>query len=244
MNKPATAHSNPDWARDELILALDVHFSHKPTTLSPKHPAILELSETLKRLPIHGNLSDLERFRNPNSARMKVWNFLRFDPSYKGKGLPRGAKAEGIIWAEYAGDKALLRRTANAIKAGLGAPAAGVDADRGSDEEEEFPEGRVLYRLHRARERSASLRDNAKAAALKKGKRLACVACDFEFADKYGDVGRGFIECHHTRPVSELADGAKTRLKDVALLRSNCHRMVHRRRPWLSMDDLRAVLVG
>jgi len=51
----------------------------------------------------------------------------------------------------------------------------------------------------------------------------------------YGELGRGFIEAHHTIAVSELYRGAKTKAKDIALLCPNCHRMVHRRRPWF--DD-------
>jgi predicted HNH restriction endonuclease len=30
--------------------------------------------------------------------------------------------------------------------------------------------------------------------------------CGFDFKDKYGELGEGFAECHHTIPVSELKD--------------------------------------
>lgn len=38
-----------------------------------------------------------------------------------------------------------------------------------------------------------------------------------------------------------LADSGstRTRLSDLALLCSNCHRMIHRRRPFASIDELR-----
>ncbi|GAB6158809.1 hypothetical protein JCM39194_20090 [Desulfotomaculum varum] len=49
----------------------------------------------------------------------------------------------------------------------------------------------------------------------------------------------GYIECHHTIPISEYAKEIKTRVSDLALVCSNCHRMLHRRRPWLSIDQLR-----
>jgi predicted HNH restriction endonuclease len=58
----------------------------------------------------------------------------------------------------------------------------------------------------------------------------------------YGARGKDFIECHHTKPVSELAVGEKTRLTDLVLLCSNCHRIVHRKKPWLGIDELREIV--
>lgn len=243
MADSSTAHSNPTWARDELILALDLYFQHPPTKISKTHPAVVELSEVLNRLPIHGDVKGFVKFRNPNGVYMKMCNFLRFDDSYSGKGLTKGSLGEEEVWQEFAGDQVRLRAVAAAIRAGItltaAEPAAAPDA---GDEDEEFPEGKVLSRLHRGRERSSALREKAKALAIKSGKGLVCAACGFDFAKTYGEVGEGFIECHHTRPVSELGDGAKTKLKDVALLCSNCHRMVHRRRPWLELADLKSLL--
>ena len=50
------------------------------------------------------------------------------------------------------------------------------------------------------------------------------------------------IECHHIKPLHTLAEAQTTRLEDLALLCSNCHRMVHARRPWLTVDDLKSLL--
>jgi predicted HNH restriction endonuclease len=106
----------------------------------------------------------------------------------------------------------------------------------------EFPEGRTLYRLHSFHERCEDVPRRAKELALNKHGRLACVVCGFDFFATYGPVGDGFIECHHTVPVSELTEGMKTKLADVVLVCSNCHRMLHRRRPWLGINELRTLL--
>jgi len=45
-----------------------------------------------------------------------------------------------------------------------------------------------------------------------------------------------------TVALSSLDGEAKTRLDDLALLCSNCHRMVHVRRPWLSMAELKQIV--
>ena len=169
MPDPQTAHSNPTWARDELILALDLYFEHNPNSISARHASVRELSDILNRLPIHGDLSGFTKFRNPNGVYMKMCNFLRLDPTYKGKGLAKGSQGEEVVWSEFAGDRALLRRTADAIKAGLSHPDASPLVGA-TDEEEEFPEGKVLYRLHRARERNPRLRERAKAAAVAEGR--------------------------------------------------------------------------
>jgi hypothetical protein len=38
--------------------------------------------------------------------------------------------------------------------------------------------------------------------------------------------------------LSEYIQGQKTKLQDLALVCANCHRMLHRRRPWLSIKEL------
>ena len=85
------------------------------------------------------------------------------------------------------------------------------------------------------------------------GQRLACLAiqvaagdayfaCGFDFAAAYGDRGEGFIEAHHKVPVSQMREGDKTQVQDIAMLCSNCHRMIHRA-PLMTVEKL-AALVG
>lgn len=102
------------------------------------------------------------------------------------------------------------------------------------------PEGRKLLRSHFARERNS--------AVVKAKKRLAaslrCECCDFDFASFYGEIGQGFIECHHRLPLSELRDESTvTDLADLALVCANCHRMLHRiKGQTLTIDELRGRL--
>ena len=106
---------------------------------------------------------------------------------------------------------------------------------------EEAAEGKLLTRLHRSRERSRKLVEQAKVRAFKQHGRLACIACNFEFKMKYGLGAARIIDCHHVKPVSTLAaDGGKTHIDDLVLLCSNCHRVVHSQRPWLTVEQLRA----
>lgn len=111
------------------------------------------------------------------------------------------------------------------------------------DECDGFPEGKEAYKKHKVRERSKKLIDFVKARAIRNGKTLTCGVCDFDFKARYGEVGEGYIEGHHTKPLSTLEDGARTMPDDIALVCANCHRMLHRRRPWLAIDELKSLLM-
>lgn len=109
------------------------------------------------------------------------------------------------------------------------------------EEESRHPEGAALYRLHRQLERDTTLAKKAKQKRLAETGCLWCDVCGFDFEREYGVLGAGFIEAHHTIPVSELTGETKTQLADLALVCSNCHRMLHRGPQLLTIDELRAL---
>ena len=231
---------NPTWARDELILALDLYFQYLPTKINKNHPAVVELSEVLNTLPIHTDRPNKEKFRNPNGVYMKMCNFLRFDPGYSGKGLSAGGKSDQEVWDEFAGDQDYLRSLALNIRSITGSEESEKIRNPSYDEDDsEAVEGRVLFRVHRVRERNQSLSKKKKNAELKKSGNLACEVCGFIFKEKYGELGKGFIECHHKIPLADLHSNQKTRLSDLALVCSNCHRMLHRQSK-MSIGELRS----
>ncbi|AVD54613.1 HNH endonuclease (plasmid) [Priestia filamentosa] len=232
---------NPSWKRDELILALNLYFSHNPSKINNKHVEVVKLSKILNSLPIHGDQANPDNFRNPNGVYMKMCNFLRFDPNYKGKGLERGSKLEKEVWDEFYKEKNKLHNIAQSIILGITYEKEQVSQTINRDEEEEFPEGKILYRLHRQRERNSSVVKKKKRLAMEKNN-LKCEICTFDFFKKYGELGYGFIECHHAKPISDYKEDTKTKLEDLVLVCSNCHRMLHRKRPWLSKEQLRQLI--
>jgi 5-methylcytosine-specific restriction enzyme A len=110
------------------------------------------------------------------------------------------------------------------------------------DEDEEFPEGKLLTQLHMRKERNPRVVLRKKKKVLAETGKLECEVCGFDFEKKYGSLGYGFIECHHTVRVSELVAGNKTRLSDLSIVCSNCHQMLHRSRPLLSVDELQEIM--
>lgn len=237
---------NPTWVCDELILALDVYLRCSGSPPPKGSAEIAELSETLNRLGRYLGIATEDRFRNINGAYMKLMNFRRFDPVFTeaGKrGLSRGGQAEEEVWNEFAPDPARCHAVAQTIRGVLANAQEGETIAQPADDAiEEAAEGRVITALHRRYERSIALVQARKRGALGMFGRLACEACGFDFRERYGDRGEGFIECHHTRPVHALSPGEKTRVEDLRLLCSNCHRMVHAKRPWLTIEELMAAL--
>ena len=102
-------------------------------------------------------------------------------------------------------------------------------------------EGRLLTRKHLARERNRKLVETKRKQVLKKLGKLECEVCGFNFGITYGIRGEGFIECHHTKPVATLSEGHKTHINDLALVCANCHRMIHRKKLWLTVEEMRAI---
>lgn len=111
------------------------------------------------------------------------------------------------------------------------------------DDESSFPEGKESFKLHRKLERDGRLPRRVKAARLRETGRLECEVCLFDFSAIYGSLGDGFIEAHHRRPVHQLDGSEKTKAADLALVCSNCHRMLHRAAPQMSVEELQAKLI-
>src|SRR5215218_8692971 len=92
--------------------------------------------------------------------------------------------------------------------------------------EEDYLEGTKTQRLVNHYERDQKLRT-----ATVKYHGVTCKVCGFDFEQVYGERGKGYIEVHHLRPVSTLGKETKVDLKrDMTVLCSNCHRMIHRRK--------------
>ena len=235
---------NPPWSRDELILALDLYMQfrgHFPSD-AMADPRIPELSQLLRKMHASDDGGLPDNLRSPSSVYMKLMNLRRLDPDDSAAGLDAGAKAEEEVWAVFANDPETLRMTAAAIREAIEAGLRPGPSEAEDELEVEAVEGRILTRLHRERERNRQIVERKKRAVLRERGRLECEACGFDFAEAYGSRGEGFIECHHVRPVSELRRHTRTRLSDLALLCANCHRMIHWRRPWLSVGQLRELL--
>jgi hypothetical protein len=63
----------------------------------------------------------------------------------------------------------------------------------------------------------------------------------FDFEQIYGDRGRGYIECHHVVPLHETGE-RRVSISDLALLCSNCYRMIHAKPSWPTPAELGEII--
>ena len=73
---------------------------------------------------------------------------------------------------------------------------------------------------------------------------LKCSVCSFDFAARYGELGEGFIHVHHLKPLNEI--GEQYELNPISDLRPvcpNCHAMLHRKKPALSINALLKIII-
>ncbi len=236
---------NPNWTRDELILALDLYSKANYSNLRDNDPRVIELSEFLNKLPVHALEVRDSKFRNANGVGKKLGNFAAIDPDYPGRGLEARSHLDDEVWAEFWHDKKRLASTAQQIRDHYGqfsTPRTREEQTETWDSEEEFGEGKIITRAHKQRERNPKLVRAKKNQVLKQTGKLACEVCGFDFADTYGDLGKNFAESHHIVPVSQLKPEEKTRLTDLAIVCANCHRMLHRSKRQITMEELRRIL--
>ncbi|HEY8890701.1 MAG TPA: HNH endonuclease [Clostridium sp.] len=72
---------------------------------------------------------------------------------------------------------------------------------------------------------------------------LFCEVCGFNFYEKYGELGEGYIEAHHTEPLNEREGETETNIRDFDMLCSCCHRMLHRKYPCIKIETLKKIVM-
>ncbi len=70
-----------------------------------------------------------------------------------------------------------------------------------------------------------------------------CSVCSFNFEKIYGELGQDYIHVHHLTPLSSIGEAYE--IDPVSELRPvcpNCHAMLHRGEPCLSIEELRQII--
>lgn len=135
-----------------------------------------------------------------------------FEPKLTEKSLIR----IGVNW--YASDDAL----GNQLPEEIGPP-------------EQFIEGASMMVAVNLYERNAE----ARAKCLQHHGYL-CAVCRFDFSVFYGPIGDKYIHVHHIVPLSEIKkEYTLNPLKDLVPVCPNCHAIIHRTRPAMSVEQLK-----
>ena len=106
---------NPKWQYSELVLALELYMLYRPNPPGKNSREVKILSNLLRLNALSNSINLNKFFRNTNGVAMKLQNFRRFDPMFKGTGLRAGGNMEHEIWERYQNlDK--LKKTAERIR--------------------------------------------------------------------------------------------------------------------------------
>ncbi len=208
-------------------------------------PAVRELSELLRSLPLHeGAAQELPQYRSVGSVSRKTTDLATTHPEYGGKATKGGSLDKKVIEAFIARESEMLE-AAQAVEYGIGSGQLAVIPEQPDEVAEDgvtAVEGRLLARWAISRERDPRLRRRKIAHTRKLGLPLQCEVCAFHFGRAYGQLGDGYIEVHHVLPL-HISGPRETKLTDLALLCSNCHRMCHRSHrgaSWRTPAEVRA----
>lgn len=69
----------------------------------------------------------------------------------------------------------------------------------------------------------------------------SCSVCSFNFEKSYGEFGANYIEVHHLKQIADIGDEYMINpITDLRPVCANCHRMLHKTRPPLSIEELKA----
>lgn len=110
------------------------------------------------------------------------------------------------------------------------------------DDEAHGLEGSPRLMAHLRRERNSSIVEKKKQDVLRRTGTLSCEVCSFDFEKTYGSHGREFCEVHHLIPLHKSDGIIKTELSDLAIVCSNCHRIIHRMNPMPGILELAEVI--
>ena len=104
-------------------------------------------------------------------------------------------------------------------------------------------DGNSVLAEHLRYERNSSFIYKIKERALAQNKMLNCQVCGFSFLEKYGEIGEGFIEAHHKKPLSEIKQQTLKTECDIILVCSNCHRMLHQDSLAIDVEELKRLII-
>ena len=98
-----------------------------------------------------------------------------------------------------------------------------------------YIEGMVKTASYRTYNRSSSARQ-----ACIEQYGYECSVCNFNFETEFGKLGRNYIEVHHLKQIADIGKEYKIDpIKDLRPVCANCHRMLHKERPPLSIEKLK-----
>lgn len=72
-----------------------------------------------------------------------------------------------------------------------------------------------------------------------------CQICEFNFENKFGDIGSQFIHVHHKIEISTIGQEYTVNpLTDLIPVCPNCHSMLHKKKPAYTVEELKNIITA
>ena len=72
---------------------------------------------------------------------------------------------------------------------------------------------------------------------------LNCQVCDFNFEEKFGELGKSFIHVHHIIDIATIGNKYSVDpISDLIPVCPNCHAMLHKKKPAYSVEELKKII--
>jgi len=72
---------------------------------------------------------------------------------------------------------------------------------------------------------------------------LNCQICDFNFKERFGQLGQNFIHVHHVIEISTIGkEYSVNPITDLIPVCSNCHSMLHKKKPAYTVAELKEII--
>lgn len=226
---------NPDWLREEIILALDLYFNLDYGQMHGKNKEVIALSDDLKKMNLHKRISDPQSFRSVNSVALKLNNIKKLDQNFGGKGMRDGGKLEQDIWKEFYRHRGTLKKEAWMIRLTYFSP--------------EIPQinqidNNLAKGIHKHRETDPIILKQKLKYVEENSDFLSCEICRLQPTALYGRLGDKLMEIHYNKIIDLELGSIPISIDDFLVVCPNCHAILDKYYNQIQASDLKTSLLN
>ena len=231
---------NPNWTREELILALDLYFDMDQGQMHKGNHNVIRVSNEIRELNIHFDIPDPDKFRNPSSIARRLGNFKTMDDGYGGDGLKNSSKLAKEVYQEFNNRRDTLKQAAFEIRDKVLRPK--TQKKSSNFNKKDIYKSEFLYQFHKNRESDPLVLKVKKEMALASTETLKCEICRFDANAFYGEIGNDVMEIHYNKELMNEPGLESSSMDDFIIVCSNCHKVLDKNFYIINSIDLRIIL--
>ncbi|MES2592193.1 MAG: hypothetical protein V4608_09935 [Bacteroidota bacterium] len=231
---------NPDWIREELILALDLYFDLDQGQMHHGHPDVIRVSNELIELNIHKTVPYPNKFRSPGAISRRLGNFKTMDNGYRGGGLINSGKLAKEIYKEFNQHRDKLRKEAALIKQLY--LKSKFNKEPLLISPKIYQKSDFLFQFHKNREMDPLVNKVKKEIVQANSKSLKCEVCGFNSVSFYGELGNDLMEIHYKKELKNEPGLEPSSMDDFIIVCSNCHKVLDKNFALLDANDLKKII--